>query len=601
MAFPAEFDLSSLDGNNGFVIVGANFYNSSGISVSDAGDVNGDGIDDIIIGNHYADPNSTYNAGESYVVFGSITGFDTSLNLSTLDGTNGFAINGIDVRDYSGRVVSGAGDINGDGIDDVIIGARYADPNGMRSAGESYVVFGSSAGFDSSLELSDLDGSDGFVINGIDGVDFSGAAVSDAGDVNGDGIDDIIIGARYADPNSTDSAGESYVVFGSSAGFDSSLELSDLDGSNGFVINGVDEGDFSGFAVSSAGDVNGDGIDDVIIGARYVYGLTGASYVVFGSSNGFGSSFELSSLDGTNGFVINGIDSLDRSGTSVSSAGDINGDGIDDVLIGSSGDDSYVVFGTSTGFGSSLNLSTLDGTNGFIISGLNIGLGGISVSSAGDINGDGIDDLLIGSPGNLNGQELIGQSAVVFGSNENFSSSLDISSLDGTNGFIINGINERDFLGNSVSSAGDINGDGIDDLLIGAPYAEPGSGEAYGTRNTGETYVIFGRSISDNGIPDAVNDEVSTDENTLLSGTVFVDNSNGADTDPDGDSFTVTAVNGIAADVGNLVTLTSGAMLTLNADGTFSYDPNGQFENLNDGDIATDSFTYTIGDSSGGT
>ncbi|NET36768.1 MAG: hypothetical protein F6K19_32860, partial [Cyanothece sp. SIO1E1] len=107
--------------------------------------------------------------------------------------------------------------------------------------------------------------------------------------------------------------------------------------------------------------------------------------------------------------------------------------------------------------------------------------------------------------------------------------------------------------------------------------------------------------VTDNGAPDAIDDEFLVDEDTLLSSSVFADNSNGADTDPDGDSFTVTAVNGIAADVGNLVTLTSGALLTLNADGTFSYDPNGQFENLNDGDIATDSFTYTIGDSSGGT
>ena len=117
--------------------------------------------------------------------------------------------------DRSGTSVSAAGDVNGDGIDDFIIGADGADPNGNIGAGESYVVFGSNAGFGASLELSALDGTNGFVINGIDRDDDSGVSVSAAGDVNGDGIDDIIIGAIRADPNGNNFAGESYVVFGS--------------------------------------------------------------------------------------------------------------------------------------------------------------------------------------------------------------------------------------------------------------------------------------------------------------------------------------------------------------------------------------------------
>ena len=117
--------------------------------------------------------------------------------LSSLNGTNRFVINRIDVSDQSGRSVSAAGDINGDGIDDIIIGADNADPNGNNS-GESYVVFGSASGFGAALELSALDGTNGFVINGIDADDRSGTSVSAAGDVNGDGIDDIIIGAFTA-------------------------------------------------------------------------------------------------------------------------------------------------------------------------------------------------------------------------------------------------------------------------------------------------------------------------------------------------------------------------------------------------------------------
>ena len=114
-----------------------------------------------------ADPNGK-SSGESYVVFGKEGGFAASLELSSLDGTNGFIINGIDADDLSGRSVSGAGDVNGDGFDDLLIGAFSANPNGMEIAGESYVVFGKAGGFDASLELSSLDGVNGFVINGID-------------------------------------------------------------------------------------------------------------------------------------------------------------------------------------------------------------------------------------------------------------------------------------------------------------------------------------------------------------------------------------------------------------------------------------------------
>jgi len=138
--------------------------------------------------------------------------FAASIELSSLNGSDGFALNGGTGSDFSGRAVSGAGDINGDGIDDLIVGADRATPNGYNS-GQSYVVFGSSAGFGASLELSALDGGDGFALNGGAASDFSGRSVSGAGDINGDGIDDLIIGAFGAAPNGG-SSGQSYVVFG---------------------------------------------------------------------------------------------------------------------------------------------------------------------------------------------------------------------------------------------------------------------------------------------------------------------------------------------------------------------------------------------------
>jgi hypothetical protein len=193
--------------------------------------------------------------------------FGPTFNPSTLNGSNGFAINGIGTYDQSGVSVSSAGDVNGDGIDDLIIGANGADPNGISYAGQSYVVFGSNSGFGASFNPSTLNGSNGFAINGIAQLDQSGGSVSSAGDVNGDGFDDLMIAATIASPNGLDRAGQSYVVFGSNSGFGAGLDLSALNGSNGFAINGIAANDESGSSVSSAGDVNGDGFDDLIIGA----------------------------------------------------------------------------------------------------------------------------------------------------------------------------------------------------------------------------------------------------------------------------------------------------------------------------------------------
>ena len=142
-----------------------------------------------------------------------------ALNLSRLDGTNGFRLDGIDAFDHSGTSVAGTGDVNGDGIDDLIIGAYGADPDG-----ESYVVFGTDTGFGASLDLSALDGLNGFRLDG------SGGPVAGAGDVNGDGFDDLIVGA----PGAANGAGVTYVVFGTDAGVAATLDLSALDGSNGF-------------------------------------------------------------------------------------------------------------------------------------------------------------------------------------------------------------------------------------------------------------------------------------------------------------------------------------------------------------------------------
>ncbi|MEZ2237633.1 hypothetical protein [Microcoleus sp.] len=495
----SSFNLSNLTGSNGFTINGVAPYDTSGYSVSDAGDINNDGIADIIIGAPGytgADPDATTTPGTSYVVFGSKAGFPANFELSTLNGTNGFALNGVAADDLTGLSVSGAGDVNGDGKDDLIVGAFGADPNGLIDAGSSYVVFGSKSGFAPSIDLATLTGSNGFTINGMAAGDQLGSSVSGAGDVNGDGFADLSIGAPYADPNGLQKAGQTYVVFGSNQGFPTSLNVSTLNGNNGFTINGMAAGDELGTSVSAAGDVNGDSKDDLIIGAFGAdpNGLenAGQSYVVFGSTQGFAPSLNVSALNGTNGFAIDGIPEYGYS-SRVSTAGDVNGDGFDDLIVGAFGPGpngnpgtSYVVFGSPQAFPANFKASGLNGTNGFAINGIAGGdFSGFSVSSAGDFNGDGIDDLIVSAPGADN---VAGESYVVFGSKEGFGASINLSSLDGINGSVLNGVNPDNFSGISVSGAGDINGDGVDDLIIGATYADPN-----GKTNSGSSYVVFGK------------------------------------------------------------------------------------------------------------
>ena len=391
--------------------------------------------------------------------------FGAVVDLSALTGSDGFQINGEDRYDFSGASVSDAGDLNGDGFDDLLIG------NGRRNADASrsiYVVFGRGVAFGSTVEVADLDGVNGFQITGEAMFQTFGTSVSAAGDVNGDGFDDVIIGALDANPNGIYS-GASYLVFGHAGPFSPTLDLSSLDGTNGFRMNGEATFDYAGEAVSGAGDVNGDGFDDLLISARGA----GTSYLIFGHGGSFAATVELANLDGANGFRIN-------SSGSVNTAGDLNGDGYDDVVIGSS----FVVFGHRGTFAAQTDVFALNGTNGFQIWDINVH--GATASSAGDLNGDGFDDLLLGAPG----EDYLGTSYVLFGHGGSFTRKVRASQLDGTNGFSIRG--ETPDSGSAVSAAGDINGDGFDDLVIGDPYADVGP---YGeVASVGASYVVFGHA-----------------------------------------------------------------------------------------------------------
>jgi len=482
-AFAAVIDLASLDGLNGFKLSGVAAGDSSGVSVSDAGDVNGDSFGDVIIGATTALP-----SGASYVVFGAPSGFAANLNLSMLDGTNGFKVVGVAAN--TGFSVSAAGDFNGDGFDDLIIGALHAAPS---QAGAAYMVFGRANGFTADLDFSTLDGSNGFKLSGGAAYDHAGRSVNAAGDVNGDGFDDVIVGAYGADPNGNVS-GASYVIFGKAGELAADLNLTTLNGSNGFKLSGAAAQSRSGWSVSGAVDVNDDGFDDQIIGAEGAGAGAGASYVVFGKASGFASNLNLATLNGSNGFKLTGVE-RDVAGWSVSAAGDVNGDGFDDLIVGARDGNlgagaSYVVFGKQTGFPANLDLSTLNGTTGFKLNGVVGGdSAGFSVSTAGDINGDGFADLIIGAPYADSTGSDSGASYVVFGKASGFLANLNLSTLDGTTGFKLNGVAAGDYAGISVSAAGDVNGDGFADLVIGARSADPN-----GSRS-GASYVVFGRGV----------------------------------------------------------------------------------------------------------
>ncbi|BBK42512.1 hypothetical protein STVA_25320 [Allostella vacuolata] len=593
MAFESPFPLSSLDGGNGFALNGTGTSSNSGYSVSNAGDINGDGIDDLLIGA----PGATSEAGITYVVFGRIGGLAHPIELSELSASDGFAIHGISGGDGSGFSVSAAGDVNDDQIDDLIIGAPGDDPN-LTDSGAAFVMFGHTGPF-ADFDLSALPGGggvDGFVLNGNGLCAGAGFSVSNAGDVNGDGVDDVIIGAPLADSFH----GAAYVVFGQSdGGFPQTFELSGLaagGGLDGFVLTGGTTLDLAGFSVSAAGDVNGDGVDDIIVGMPGAFDTgprvdTGASYVVFGRSDWSAGSIALSTIGsdgpGNEGFVIRGAVSKDASGYSVSNAGDVNGDGVDDVIIGTTafnvvraGDGAaYVVFGRTGLSYSPVELSELDGSDGFVLrTDSNDSVASFQVSDAGDVNGDGIDDLIVGSWTD----GVAGQSYVVFGKYGPFAAAIDLSDIDGDNGFVITGVATGDASGSAVSSVGDINHDGGRDLIIGAPYARDFAGQSYVLYGIPPVVPPPPPPLLGQLPPEAVDDAYTTERNTLL--TIGQPGLLGNDSDPNGDPLTITGI----ADLPDF------GVLVWNAEGGFSYHPNPSF-------VGSDSFVYAISDGRGGT
>ena len=383
----------------GFTFLGENSQ-SSGFSVANVGDFNGDGFEDIVIGVPLASPNGIIYAGAAYVVFGKRSGYfptDEPIDLSDVPlYEDGFAFFGTP-NAQCGNSVAGAGDINGDLLSDIIIGCPYG--------GVAYVIFGRSSSDSFEIDLADS-AFGGFAIYGDLTTHLFAYSVHAAGDLNDDSHDDVIIGCILTSNYHVAAVvvygtGDSYLADHGPIEIDSLTPKTRVKFTSYIRISS-----YPGPSLSGGVDVNNDGMDDILIGIPgldpYHIFSAGVAYVVFGHKNGFSStSLDLSKIgsDGFNGFWMYGGINY-RVGYSIA-GGDMNGDGISDVIVGASEVGlTYVIFGGKKLNGMVYNLGT-GSFDGFTIKGFSADHIGWSVSSGGDVNGDGIDDLVDSARSNV--------------------------------------------------------------------------------------------------------------------------------------------------------------------------------------------------------
>jgi hypothetical protein len=423
----------------------------AGAAVAAAGDVDGDGYGDLLIGAPRADSGGS-NAGDAYLLFGPVSGTSSLSSAVQLVGAA--------TGDLAGTALAGLGDQDGDGYDDIAVGA-YGNDNGGSGAGAVYVLEGpvSSGGLGSAQAK----------IFGANASDALGYAIAALGDATGDGLPDLLVGAYGADSSGADS-GSAYLFAAPLAG-----QLSP--GSAAAVFSGAASGDAAGWAVHSAGDVDGDSLVDIIVGAPNDDdgGTDAGAVAIFtggpSGSVGFASATAL----------LSGVADNDHAGYAVAGAGDVDGDGYGDVVVGapdadpsiSGGGAAYIVLGPVTG---TLSLGSAD----VIVMGDSAsGRLGLAVTGAADIDADGRADVMVGADRHGGG---LGAGFVVLGG---ASGSFDASSADA----ILEGETYQDWAGSSVALIPDTNGDGRDDILIGA-WGNDGSGA-----DAGAAYLFEGHGI----------------------------------------------------------------------------------------------------------
>ena len=456
-----------------------------GDEIAAAGDVNGDGLGDLIA---QADGEDLAGQGTAWVIFGRPE--PGRIDLAAL-GSGGFRINGVSSSDPTGFGLAGVGDVNGDGRGDLAVASPFT------GAGSIYLVHGRTGG-----------GTVDLAAPGAAAVRIVGAATDDrlwdaaaAGDFDGDGTGDLVVGSSDASNNGRSASGSAYVLSGAAlAG--PVIDLASPGAALLRRIDGAAADDFTGEALAAAGDFNGDDYDDIIVGAPCAENCIGAAYVVYGSDAT--GPLDLAAL-GTAGLRIDGVGRRDFAGSAVAAAPDMNADGLDDVLVGASGADhggenagsAYVVFGRAAP--GTVDLGALGG-DGLRFDGIDDEWAGGDVASAGDVNDDGVQDLLIGGDeGDANGRSNSGSAWVVYGPVTEPVTSLNAL---GNRGIRIDGALEDGFAGDGVAGLGDFNGDGRDDVAVSAPFVNLGADQdpgmvsivyGFGTRSLAYSGSIAGR------------------------------------------------------------------------------------------------------------
>ncbi len=380
--------------------------------------------------------------------------------------------------DYAGYSVAGVGDVNGDGKDDILIGA-WGNAEGGGGAGQAYLILGKASGWAMDVNLTNANAS--FI--GEAAGDAAGYSVAGVGDVNNDTYDDILIGA-WGNAEGGSDAGQAYLILGKESGWAMDVNLANVNAS--FI--GEAAGDYAGYSVAGAGDVNGDDYDDILIGAHLNSegeSSAGQAYLILGKASGWAMDTPLSNADAS--FI--GEAAGDDAGESVAGAGDVNGDDYDDILVGALYNDeggsdagqAYLILGKESGWAMDVNLTN---ANASFIGEAAGDDAGESVAGAGDVNGDDYDDILIGALYNAEGGSYAGQAYLILGKASGWA--MDVNLTNANASFI--GEAAGDYAGSSVAGAGDVNGDDYDDILIGA------HGNAEGGFGAGQAYLILGKA-----------------------------------------------------------------------------------------------------------
>ena len=341
--FDETIDVSSLDPSEGFSLDGTVLDGEFGWSLGSEENFDGSGNNALFVGSRLAGTVSVVYSGSTDV---------------------GLTITGLPVA-ANGLTVSGIGDFNGDGLGDVAIGA----PDANFGAGEVYVIFGS-ASFGSTFDVGDLNGTNGFTISGFTGDDAAGTSITALGNIDGVAGDDFLIGVPGDDDNGLQ-AGNAVIVSGGT-GFNAVESVATSTNLSLDEFTGQSAGDEFGRNVSGGFDVDGNGINDLVIGADLADpngAGSGVAYVIYDSAN-FGTDFDLATLDGMNGYAIEGLSAGDRLGASVSMLGDVSGDGLGDVGVLTASGDFFVIFGSNANNGGSVDLANLDRSEGYSLTGL---------------------------------------------------------------------------------------------------------------------------------------------------------------------------------------------------------------------------------------